>query len=82
MTLPSEKARTAYNDGSREAAPCRRCPTPVAVVKVAITIDGTLTSCKGIWKLIFKSSFQMLLELVRAQQTNDISSQHRHYNKR
>jgi hypothetical protein len=50
------------------------------VVKVAITIDGAPTSSKGIWKLIFKSTFYMLLELVGAQQTNDVSSQHRHYN--
>ena len=59
-----------------------RCPTPAVVVKVTITINGAPTSSKGIWKLIFKNTFQMLLELVGAQETNDIRSQLRHFNRR
>ena len=88
MILPSEKVRTAWNDGSQGAVPCQRCPAPAVVVKVIITSvedslpEVTLLRSKAIWKMISKVTFQMVLLLNEASTPSDIRSQLRHLNRR
>ena len=75
MVLPSEKVRTACNDGSREAAPGRRCRTPAVVVKLTITSVEASLRGKAIWKMISKVLFRWSCSLMRPRHptTSDLS---------